>query len=153
MAAEGQIPKKEGLRLFRTDEHAGGWLRGGKIRCCGRVTCCCLMLTIVIIISAVGSFFRKRLPSPLSRSPADDFARVSVYTRAPDITFNGIEPPLTGQQVDIQTGGFILNLGLNVSVFEALFSLAQPTDPHVSQINVLNPNCSSSSPRRALSPI
>ena len=37
MAAEGQIPKKEGLRMWRADEHAGALTRGGKGRACGRI--------------------------------------------------------------------------------------------------------------------
>ena len=58
MAAEGQIPKKEGLRMYRKDEHAGALTRGGRARCCGRVLCCTIMLVILILVGIVAAFFR-----------------------------------------------------------------------------------------------
>lgn len=58
LAAEGQIPKKEGLRMFRKDEHAGALTRGGRMRCCGRVFCCSIMLIVLILVGIVAAFFR-----------------------------------------------------------------------------------------------
>ena len=59
MAAEGQIPKKEGLRMWRSDEHAGALMKGGRGRCCGRVCCCSIILVIVLLVSIIASFFRQ----------------------------------------------------------------------------------------------
>lgn len=42
-----------------------------------------------------------------------------VWTRPPDVTFNGVEAPLTGTEVGVQKNGFLLNFGLNVSFFFA----------------------------------
>lgn len=64
LAAEGQIPKKEGLRMFRKDEHAGALTRGGRVRCCGRVFCCSVMLIILILVAIVAAFFRELPFSP-----------------------------------------------------------------------------------------
>ncbi|CEQ39921.1 SPOSA6832_01480, partial [Sporobolomyces salmonicolor] len=89
MAAEGQIPKKEGLRMWRKDEHAGALTRGGRARCCGRVLCCTIILVILIIVGIV---------------------------RPPDVSFNGIEAPSSGSEVSVTTGGFDLNVRLNVSI-------------------------------------
>ena len=58
MAAEGQIPKKVGLKMYRKDEHAGALTRGGKARCCGRVVCCTIILVVLIIVGIVAAFFR-----------------------------------------------------------------------------------------------
>lgn len=59
MAAEGQIPKKEGLRMWRSDEHAGALLKGGRGRCCGRVCGCSIILVLVIVVGVIASFFRE----------------------------------------------------------------------------------------------
>lgn len=62
MAAEGQIPKKEGLRMWRTDEHNGAFMKGGRGKCCGRVCLCSLVLVLVILISVITAFLRKLEP-------------------------------------------------------------------------------------------
>ena len=59
MAAEGQIPKKEGLRMWRSDEHRGTLLKGGRGRCCGRWCCCSIIIAILLIVGIVASFLRK----------------------------------------------------------------------------------------------
>jgi hypothetical protein len=59
MAAEGQIPKKEGLRMWRTDEHAGALMRGGRGKCCLRVCGCSIVLILVILVSVIAAFLRK----------------------------------------------------------------------------------------------
>lgn len=67
MAAEGQIPKKEGLRMWRTDEHTGAFMKGGRGRCCGRVCCCSLILVLVILVSVVTAFLRESSAALLLR--------------------------------------------------------------------------------------
>lgn len=94
MAAEGQIPKKVGLKMYRKDEHAGALTRGGKARCCGRVVCCTIILVVLIIVSIVAAFF--------------------LWVKPPDVSFNGIEPPQNGQEVSVVGSGFNLNVRLNV---------------------------------------
>ncbi|GAA5825462.1 hypothetical protein JCM10212_004838, partial [Sporobolomyces blumeae] len=96
MAAEGQIPKKEGLRMYRKDEHAGALTRGGRARCCGRVVCCTLMLVVLIVVGIVAAFF--------------------LWVKPPDVSFNGIEPPASGQEVSIANSGFNINVRLNIGV-------------------------------------
>lgn len=58
MAAAGEIPKKAGLRMWRSEEHQGVFLRGGKGRACGRCCLCSTILAILIIIAAICAFFR-----------------------------------------------------------------------------------------------
>ncbi|KAM0754026.1 hypothetical protein T439DRAFT_169808 [Meredithblackwellia eburnea MCA 4105] len=101
MVAEGQIPKKEGLKMYRADEHAGALFRGGKARCCGRVCVCSIILVLVILVSIVASFL--------------------LWTRPPDVTFNGVEAPASGSEVTTQSNGFILNFQLNIGVVNPNF--------------------------------
>ncbi|GAA5841560.1 hypothetical protein JCM11251_001260 [Rhodosporidiobolus azoricus] len=101
MAAEGQIPKKEGLRMWRKDEHAGALTRGGRARCCGRVFCCFLILAILILVGIVAAFF--------------------LWVKPPDVSFHGIEDPDTGNIVTVASGGFNLNFGLKINVINPNF--------------------------------
>ncbi|GAA5844711.1 hypothetical protein JCM5353_005833 [Sporobolomyces roseus] len=101
MAAEGQIPKKEGLRMYRKDEHAGALTRGGRARCCGRVVCCTIMLVILILVGIVAAFF--------------------LWVKPPDVSFNGIEPPSNGQEVSVVGSGFNINVRLNIGVINPNF--------------------------------
>ncbi|GAA5900354.1 uncharacterized protein JCM6883_002819 [Sporobolomyces salmoneus] len=101
MAAEGQIPKKVGLKMYRKDEHAGALTRGGKFRCCGRVVCCTIMLVVLIIVGIVAAFF--------------------LWVKPPDVSFNGIEPPSNGQEVSVVGSGFNINVRLNIGVINPNF--------------------------------
>ncbi|BGP22877.1 hypothetical protein JCM10295v2_001768 [Rhodotorula toruloides] len=101
LAAEGQIPKKEGLRMFRKDEHAGALTRGGRARCCGRVLCCSIMLIILILVGIVAAFF--------------------LWVRPPDVNFQGIEGPSSGSEVSVASGGFNLNFRLKINVINPNF--------------------------------
>ncbi|BGP13929.1 hypothetical protein JCM10213_002573 [Rhodosporidiobolus nylandii] len=101
MAAEGQIPKKEGLRMWRKDEHAGALTRGGRTRCCGRVFCCSIILIILIVVGIVAAFF--------------------LWVKPPDVGFDGIEDPETGSIVSVGTGGFNLNFRLKINVLNPNF--------------------------------
>ncbi|GAA5888040.1 hypothetical protein JCM6882_000259 [Rhodosporidiobolus microsporus] len=101
MAAEGQIPKKEGLRMWRKDEHAGAMTRGGRARCCGRVFCCFLILAVLILVGIVAAFF--------------------LWVKPPDVSFDGIEDPETGNIVSIASGGFNLNFRLKINVINPNF--------------------------------
>ncbi|KAG0666579.1 hypothetical protein C6P46_004245 [Rhodotorula mucilaginosa] len=101
LAAEGQIPKKEGLRMFRKDEHAGALTRGGRMRCCGRVFCCSIMLIVLILVGIVAAFF--------------------LWVKPPDVTFRGIRPPTSGNEVSVQTGGFLINVTLDINVINPNF--------------------------------
>lgn len=96
MAAEGAIPEKAGLRMWRSDEHSGAFLRGGKGKCCGRCCCCTMIVVALLLIGIVAGFL--------------------LWVRPPNATFNGIEPPTAGNQVDLQQGGFLLNFDLNIGV-------------------------------------
>ncbi|KAH9813036.1 hypothetical protein DFH28DRAFT_374464 [Melampsora americana] len=96
MAAEGAIPEKAGLRMWRSDEHSGAFLRGGKGKCCGRCCCCTMIVVALLLIGIIAGFL--------------------LWVRPPNATFNGIEPPTAGNQVDLQEGGFLLNFDLNIGV-------------------------------------
>ncbi|KAG0152085.1 hypothetical protein CROQUDRAFT_56044 [Cronartium quercuum f. sp. fusiforme G11] len=96
MAAEGAIPEKAGLRMWRSDEHSGAFMRGGKGKCCGRCCCCTLIVVALLLVGIVAGFL--------------------LWVRPPNATFNGIEAPTVGNQVDLQTGGFLLNFNLNIGV-------------------------------------
>ncbi|KAL8292947.1 hypothetical protein RQP46_000641 [Phenoliferia psychrophenolica] len=95
MAAEGQIPKKEGLRMWRADEHAGALTRGGRGRACGRICCCSIILVLIILVSIIASFLH--------------------------VTFNGVEAPANGSEVTVQSNGFLLNFQLNIGVVNPNF--------------------------------
>jgi len=70
MAAEGQIPKKDGLRLWRSEEHRGAMLKGGRAKCCGRWCCCLIIIVILLFVGIVASFFRKsEIPTNPSLRP------------------------------------------------------------------------------------
>ncbi|GAA5835254.1 hypothetical protein JCM9279_004486 [Rhodotorula babjevae] len=101
LAAEGSIPKKEGLRMFRKDEHAGALTRGGRARCCGRVFCCTLILAILILVGIVAAFF--------------------LWVKPPDVGFDGIEGPETGSEVTVASDGFDLNVRLKINVVNPNF--------------------------------
>ncbi|GAA5978865.1 hypothetical protein JCM11641_003594 [Rhodosporidiobolus odoratus] len=101
MAAEGQIPKKEGLRMWRKDEHAGALTRGGRTRCCGRVFCCSVILIVLIVVGIVAAFF--------------------LWVKPPDVSFDGIEDPETGSIVSVASGGFNLNFRLKINVINPNF--------------------------------
>lgn len=101
MAAEGQIPKEVGLKMYRKDEHAGALTRGGKARCCGRVLCCTIMLVVLIIVGIVAAFF--------------------LWVKPPDVSFNGIEPPQNGEEVSVVGSGFNINVRLNIGVINPNF--------------------------------
>ncbi|KAI8461524.1 hypothetical protein BY996DRAFT_8404662 [Phakopsora pachyrhizi] len=96
MAAEGAIPEKAGLRMWRSDEHSGAFTRGGKGKCCGRCCCCTTIVIAVIIVGIIAGFL--------------------LWFRPPNATFNGIAPPTAGNQVDLQPSGFLLNFDLKVGV-------------------------------------
>lgn len=120
MAAEGQIPKKEGLRMWRSDEHRGTMLKGGRGRCCGRVCCCTIIIAIILIVGIVASFFRKSLL--LQRAAAGCQADAclgsgvaTVWIKPPGVSFDGIEGPATGSEVAEISDGFSLNIRLKVS--------------------------------------
>ena len=55
-AAEGKIPKKEGLKMWRSDEHHGVFTAGGRGKTCFRCCCCTIVLAIIIVIGVVASF-------------------------------------------------------------------------------------------------
>ncbi|KDE08120.1 hypothetical protein MVLG_01601 [Microbotryum lychnidis-dioicae p1A1 Lamole] len=101
MAAEGQIPKKEGLRQWRTDEHKGTFTRGGKGRACCRVVCCIVLMFIIILVGVVTSFL--------------------LWTRPPAVSFNGIELPSNGQEVTVTGDGFLINFKLKIGVLNPNF--------------------------------
>ncbi|KAK4058902.1 hypothetical protein OIO90_000348 [Microbotryomycetes sp. JL221] len=101
MAAEGQIPKKEGLRLWRIDEHKGTFTRGGRGRCCGRVCCCALILALIVIVGIFAAFF--------------------LWVKPPEVSFNGIEASSVGDQVSVGSSGFNLNVKLNIGVINPNF--------------------------------
>lgn len=47
--------------MWRSDEHAGALMKGGKGRCCGRVCGCSIILVLIILVSIIASFFREFL--------------------------------------------------------------------------------------------
>ena len=55
-AAEGKIPKKEGLKMWRSDEHHGTFTAGGRRKTCFRCCCCTLVLAIIVIIGVIAAF-------------------------------------------------------------------------------------------------
>lgn len=108
--------------MFRKDEHAGALTRGGRMRCCGRVFCCSIMLIVLILVGIVAAFFRAFRLFFLfsasivpSRSPLSDVSNPAVWVKPPDVTFRGIRPPTSGNEVSVQTGGFLINVTLDVS--------------------------------------
>ncbi|KAA1102565.1 hypothetical protein PGTUg99_017051 [Puccinia graminis f. sp. tritici] len=96
MAAEGAIPEKAGLRMWRSDEHSGAFTRGGKSQSCRRCCCCTTIVIVLLIVGIVAGFL--------------------LWVRPPNATFNGIAPPTAGNQVDLQPNGFLLNFDLNIGV-------------------------------------
>ncbi|SCV74441.1 BQ2448_8080 [Microbotryum intermedium] len=101
MAAEGQIPKKEGLRQWRTDEHKGTFTRGGIGKASCRVVCCIILMFIIILVGVVTSFL--------------------LWTRPPAVSFNGIELPTNGQEVTVTGDGFLIDFKLKIGVLNPNF--------------------------------
>ena len=101
LVRSGQLNKKAGLRMWRSEEHSGTFTRGGRGKTCLRCCCCTVLLAILLIIGIVAGFL--------------------LWVRAPNVIFNGVDPPSDGQQVTGLQNGFLLNFLLD--------------------INVLNPNC------------
>jgi len=55
-AIEGQIPKKEGLKMWRSDEHQGTFTAGGKGRTAMRCCCCTLIFAFILVAGVVAAF-------------------------------------------------------------------------------------------------
>lgn len=55
-AAEGKIPKKEGLKMWRSDEHHGTFTRGGRAKTCLRCTCCTVICAFILIVGVCAAF-------------------------------------------------------------------------------------------------
>jgi len=96
MAAAGEIPRKAGLRMWRSEEHEGTFTRGGRKRACGRCCCCTIIVAILVILGIVAAFL--------------------LWVRAPNVSFNGVAAPASGNIVEQQTNGFVLNFNLNIGV-------------------------------------
>lgn len=79
LVRSGQLNKKAGLRMWRNEEHAGTFTRGGRGKTCLRCFCCTVLLAILLIIGIVAGFL--------------------LWVRAPNVIFNGVDPPSDGQQV------------------------------------------------------
>jgi len=55
-AAEGKIPKKEGLKMWRSDEHHGVFTAGGRRRAAMRCCCCTLIFAVILIVGIIAAF-------------------------------------------------------------------------------------------------
>lgn len=55
-AAAGEIPKKEALKMWRSDEHHGTFTAGGKGRAAMRCCCCTLIFAVILIVGIVAAF-------------------------------------------------------------------------------------------------
>lgn len=55
-AIEGQIPKKEGLKMWRSDEHQGTFTAGGKGRTAMRCCCCTLIFAFILVVGIIAAF-------------------------------------------------------------------------------------------------
>lgn len=55
-AAAGEIPKKEALKMWRSDEHHGTFTAGGKGRAAMRCCCCTLIFAVILIAGIVAAF-------------------------------------------------------------------------------------------------
>ena len=74
-AAEGKIPKKEGLKMWRSDEHHGTFTQGGKRRTCIRCCCCTIIFAIILVAGIVAAFLLwvGALPTCLHAVQADSW--------------------------------------------------------------------------------
>lgn len=74
-AAEGNMPKKEALRIWRKDEHAGVFTAGGRRRTCMRCCCCTIIFALILVIGVVAAFLLwvsgRRLQSAVTSFPRD----------------------------------------------------------------------------------
>ncbi|KAK9894361.1 hypothetical protein P389DRAFT_95495 [Cystobasidium minutum MCA 4210] len=96
-AIEGQIPKKEGLKMWRSDEHQGIFTAGGKRRAAMRCCCCTLIFAFILVVGIVAAFL--------------------LWVRPPNIQFQGITAPQDGsQQLTVTSSGFDLNFDLDIAV-------------------------------------
>lgn len=43
------------------------------------------------------------------------YLAAAVWVKPPDVQFRGINPPTSGNEVTVQTGGFVINVTLDVS--------------------------------------
>ncbi|KAH8915254.1 hypothetical protein BT69DRAFT_1286631 [Atractiella rhizophila] len=100
-AAEGTIPKKEGLRMWRQEEHQGEFMKGGRKRMIGRCCCCTIVVIVILLVGIVAGFL--------------------LWVRPPNVQFNGIEPPSNGSEVQVVNSGFMLNFNLNIGVVNPNF--------------------------------
>jgi hypothetical protein len=122
-AAEGKIPKKEGLKMWRSDEHHGTFTAGGKRRTCMRCCCCTIVLALIIIVGVVASFLLwVRLASLTSTYSCSRALTSRDYydnkqVRPPNVAFKGVMSPQDGtEQLTISSNGFNLNLDLEIAV-------------------------------------
>ncbi|KAH7889429.1 hypothetical protein F5I97DRAFT_1934337 [Phlebopus sp. FC_14] len=95
------------LRDWRYEHQGALWMRGGRGRCIGRFCCCTLMIIGFFIVSIL-------LP-------------LALWIRPPNIVVGDVQPPTTGSEIQLQSNGVTINLGIPISVsnpnyFSASFS-------------------------------
>jgi len=83
------------LKNWRHDEHGNVWTKGSRGRCCGRWFFFVLLTLILLLFSIVPT--------------------LGLWIRPPNVIFEGVVSP-SNNSVSIQSGGFTINLSLNISV-------------------------------------
>ena len=76
-AAEGKIPKKEGLKMWRADEHHGVFGQGGRAKACLRCTICTLIFGIIVFAGIVAAFL---LWVGVAPQTDDEHALIAAYS-------------------------------------------------------------------------
>ncbi|KAH7929749.1 hypothetical protein BV22DRAFT_106900 [Leucogyrophana mollusca] len=84
------------LRHWRYEHQGALWTRGSRGRCIGRFCCCSIMIVVLFIVSIL--------------------LALALWIRPPNIVVGSVQPSTTGNQIELQSNGVTINLGVNISV-------------------------------------
>ncbi|KAH7912234.1 hypothetical protein BJ138DRAFT_1061540 [Hygrophoropsis aurantiaca] len=84
------------LRHWRYDHQGALWTRGSRGRCVGRFCCCSIMIVVFFVVSIL--------------------LALALWIRPPNVIVGSVQPTTTGNQIELQSNGVTINLGVNISV-------------------------------------
>ncbi|KIJ69260.1 hypothetical protein HYDPIDRAFT_105862 [Hydnomerulius pinastri MD-312] len=84
------------LRHWRYEHQGALWTKGGRGRCVGRFCCCSLLIVLFFIISIL--------------------LALALWIRPPNIIVGDVQPTATGNEIQLQSNGVQINLGIPIYV-------------------------------------
>lgn len=89
------------FKSFRRSYQGKKWTSGGRASCFGRFCCCTILIAVFLIVSIL--------------------LTLALYVRPPAVSIESVGPASTGNEIQFQTDGVAINLGVNISVHNPNF--------------------------------